>query len=381
MAEMPRVEFHILIVTILLCCYGAIMICSATGSMKETEDHFMFIAFGVVVILAFQFINYHILSKFVFLIYLVGLVCIFLLKTKWGVDVNGAVRWLKIFGFQFQVAEPVKLCVIIMLAWMVWKFYGTKNKKMLVLYCWLIGGVPALLLLTISNDLSSGIVVLGITFLITLLCTETFKLHAGVFGAAVALVGVYVYTIATDMPTEQEIGNLPFRKQRIAAWIDPYRYQEEGHQIRQSWYAIGSGGFWGKHLGMSLQKSGTLPEAETDFILAVLCEELGIFGLCLLLLLVGLLLYYIYLVAINYRKSIFGRVLCVGVFAHIAIQGLINLAVVTGVFPNTGLPFPFMSSGGTSLLCYLAEIAIVISVERRSVMDEVRQLIEDDNTK
>ena len=376
---MPRVEFHILIVTILLCCYGAIMICSATGSMKETFGHIRFIVLGIVAILAFQFINYHLLSKMVFAIYAFGIGCILLLKTGMGVDVNGATRWLNLFGFQFQVAEPVKVCVIIMLAWMVWKYYGTRNKAMLTLYCWLLGGFPALLLLVISNDLSSGIVVLGITFVITLMSTETFKLHAGIFGAAMLVVGGYVLSIANNMPSEADIGELPFRVRRIAAWIDPYRYDKEGHQIRQSLYAIGSGGIWGKHLGMSVQKTGTLPEAETDFILAVLCEELGIFGLCLLLLMLGVLLYYIYTVAISYKKSIFGRVLCIGVFAHLSIQALINLSVVTGIFPNTGLPFPFMSSGGTSLLCYMGEIALVISVERRSVIEEVKKSMKESN--
>ena len=123
LAEMPRVEFHILIVTILLCCYGAIMICSATGSMSETFGHIKFIAAGLVLILICQFVNYHLMSKIVFLIYAAGIAFILLLKIESiSVNVNGATRWLKLFGIQFQVAEPVKICVIIMLAWMVWKY-------------------------------------------------------------------------------------------------------------------------------------------------------------------------------------------------------------------------------------------------------------------
>ena len=374
--DVSRLEWNLLASVIFLCCFGSIMIYSISGSLSELGKHLKFMAFGFVFIIVFQYMNYHILAKLVFLIYGVGITSILGLLTPLGVERNGATRWLNIGGFQFQVAEAVKVAVIIMLAWFVWHYYGVQKKIMLTLYLWALGGIPAILLLKISNDLSSSLVILGITFMTTLTCLDTLKLHFIIFLCVGIVAGVYIWSIYIDMPSPTEIDKLPFREQRIAAWINPEMYADnQGYQTLQALYAIGSGGFTGKGLGKSVQKYDRLPEAHNDMVLAIVAEELGVFGILIIVILMLMILYLVFLVAAGSEKSIFGRVLAVGIFFHFAIQGIINMAVVCGVFPNTGLPFPFISSGGTSLLCCMAEIGIVVSIERRSVILRVKKQI------
>ena len=373
--DIARVEWNIIICALLLCSFGAIMIYSITGSLKDMVMQLVFMALGFGFILVFQFVNYNILKFLAKYIYGIGIFCIFALLTPLGVERNGATRWLKI-GIQFQVAEAVKVAVIIMLAWIIWKYYGVANETKLTLLLWVAGGFPAVLLLTISNDLSSSVVVLGITFLTTFVCMKTLKLHLSIFALGVSGVGLYIWNIARNMPAPDKLEELPFRDQRIAAWLNPEMYaSNQGYQPLQALYAIGRGGFFGNGLGSSIQKQSRLPEAQNDMVLAIVAEELGVFGIVVVVLLFIMLLFFVYMIATRGEKSIFGRVLAIGVFFHIAVQCIINISVVCGVFPNTGLPLPFISDGGMSLLCCLAELGILISVERRSVIRDVKKEI------
>jgi len=155
-----------------------------------------------------------------------------------------------------------------------------------------------------------------------------------------------------------------FRSERILAWLDPESYaQGKGFQTLQALYAIGSGGVWGKGLGQSMQKLSFIPEAQNDMIFSIICEELGLFGAIAIILMFIMLLWRMMIVA-NNARDLFGAMLVVGVMGHIAIQAVLNIAVVTATIPNTGISLPFISYGGSSVLFLLIEIGLVLSVAR-----------------
>ena len=151
--------------------------------------------------------------------------------------------------------------------------------------------------------------------------------------------------------------------QRIDIWRNVETH-EKGYQIRQGLYAIASGGLTGSGLGESMQKLGYIPEAQNDMIFTVICEELGILGAIVTLLLFVLMLYRIYIIAVN-APDLFGSMICVGAMIHIAVQVLINVAVVTNSIPSTGIALPFISYGGTSLVIIMAEVGMVLSVSNQ----------------
>lgn len=374
-----RNNYMLWIALIFLCAYGAMMVFSATAYQCSISEEFnydsfhfvkrqvMFMLAGFGAILLLQFVDYRILKHFAVALYLSGILSIFLLKTPLGVSANGATRWVRLRGLgQFQVSEWVKVCVIIFLAYLIEQNRKHLSRPKLALYIWIAGGIPTALLFRISNDLSSSAVVLGICFIMSFISTKTEKLHIVVFLIVAAAVVLYVWSIWNNMPTAEELKHMPFRVGRIAAWLDPNRYAaDQGHQTLQGLYAIGRGGVFGKGLGGSIQKLGQIPEAENDMIFSVICEELGIVGALVLIYLFGYLIYQIARVMVSAR-DLFGGMLCLGVFAHLTLQSIFNICVNLAVLPNTGIPLPFISYGGTSVFCLLAcEMAIVFSVERR----------------
>ena len=155
-----------------------------------------------------------------------------------------------------------------------------------------------------------------------------------------------------------------YQMDRIYAWFDPVAYSStNGFQTVQGLYAIGAGGLMGRGLGESVQKMGYLPEAQNDMIFSIICEELGLVGAILVMLLFILLIWRFMVIAVN-TKDFFGFMLVIGIMAHIAIQVLLNVAVVTNTIPNTGVSLPFISYGGSSVLFLMVEIGIVLSVSR-----------------
>lgn len=380
--QMPiivRNNYMLWIALIFLCAYGAMMVFSATSyqcsmskdyhydSFALVKRQTMFMAAGFIAILALQFVDYRLLKHFAVPLYLSGIASILLLETPLGVSANGATRWVKLPGLgQFQVSEWVKICVIIFLAYLIDRNRNRLNSPKLALYLWIAGGIPTVMLFRISNDLSSSAVVLGICFIMSFISTKTEKLHIAVFLAAALVVVLYVWSIWSNMPTAEELSEMSFRVGRIAAWLDPERYAaSQGHQTLQGLYAIGRGGVFGKGLGGSIQKLGQIPEAENDMIFSVICEELGIIGALVLIYLFGYLIYQIARVMVS-APDLFGGMLSLGVFAHLTLQAIFNICVNLAILPNTGIPLPFISYGGTAVFCLLAgEMAIVFSIEHR----------------
>lgn len=374
-----RNNYMLWIALIFLCAYGAMMVFSATAyqcsiSEKFNYDSFyfvkrqgLFMIAGFAGILVLQFADYRFLKFFAVFLYLSGILSILLLKTPLGVSANGATRWIKLPGLgQFQVSEWVKICVIVFLAYLIDKNRQHLSSVKLTFYLWIAGLIPTALLFKLSNDLSSSAVVLGICFIMSFISTRTEKLHLAVFIIAAAVVVLYVLSIWNNMPTPEQLNDMSFRVGRIAAWLDPDRYAaSQGHQTLQGLYAIGRGGVFGKGLGGSIQKLGQIPEAENDMIFSVICEELGIIGALVLIYLFGYLIYQIARVMVS-APDLFGGMLSLGVFAHLTLQAIFNICVNLAILPNTGIPLPFISYGGTAVFCLLAgEMAIVFSVEHR----------------
>ena len=181
--------------------------------------------------------------------------------------------------------------------------------------------------------------------------------------------GVMVAGVRAWAKSAQLSADANFRFERILAWVNPEKFADDtGFQTVQSLYAIGSGGLFGKGLGKSLQKLGFIPEAQNDMIFSVICEELGLFGALCILIVFGIMLWRFVYIATN-APDLTGSLLVVGVFAHIAIQVVLNVAVVTNLIPNTGISLPFISYGGTSVLFLMAEMGIVLNVSRHIKME------------
>ena len=159
------------------------------------------------------------------------------------------------------------------------------------------------------------------------------------------------------------LGLESYRLERIAIWRDPESY-EKGFQTIQGLYAIGSGGLFGTGLGGSIQKLGFVPEAQNDMIFSIICEELGLVGAGILLLLFLVLIWRFFLVSVH-APDLLGSLIAAGVMGHISIQVILNVAVVTNTIPNTGITFPFVSYGGTSILFLLAEMGLVLGISRK----------------
>lgn len=335
--------------------------------------------------------------------YLVGIGLILWVFAK-GEEINGAKRWFQLGPISFQVAEPVKVFVILALACLIQRRYVymkprhkifekrsakviqaadwirptiIKNNSYFVVLLWGVGAVPAVMLWQLSRDLSSAIVVLGITYLITVVCIKSPKLKIVALVCVIAVSLAMVLSIYFNLPSETLINadTYSFRKARIAAWLAPQKYAStKSYQTLQSLYAIGSGGIFGKGFGNSVQKKpGFIPEAHTDMIFSIICEELGLVGALVIIGLLIYLLYLIYQVAKN-SENVYGSVLAMGVFFHIGVQSIINIAVNINLFPNTGIPLPFFSYGGTSIVIIMAEMGLVMSIDRYHCLKRAKRL-------
>jgi cell division protein FtsW len=215
------------------------------------------------------------------------------------------------------------------------------------------------LIKVVTNNLSSALIILGIALLMVFVASPDYKKFIIMGTIAAALVALLVIVIVNMDSVES------FRSARIVAWLDPEsQSQGTGYQTLQGLYAIGSGGIWGKGLGQSMQKLSFLPEAQNDMIFSIICEELGLFGAFAIIVMFIMLLWRMMVIA-NNAEDLFGALLVVGVMGHIAIQAVLNIAVVTNSIPNTGVSLPFISYGGSSVIFLLIEVGLVLSVAGR----------------
>ncbi len=312
-------------------------------------------AMGIVAMMIVSRINYHIYEKCSLVIWIFACFMVLLVLTPLGVEANGARRWINL-GISIQPAEIAKVAIIIMTASLAVRLGRAANTFrgfcIIFSFVFVLAGIIA----KATNNMSSALIVVFIAgVMYYVMVPSQFWFLLGAVGGFTALIGMRFLALNNLMKGSN------FRANRILAWANP-QADSSGYafQTLQSLYAIGSGGWFGKGLGESLQKQ-FIPEAQNDMIFSIICEEIGFFGACIFIGLFMFLLVRLFYAAMTTTDS-FGALLIVGVFAHIAVQVILNIAVVTNTIPNTGISLPFVSYGGSSVMFLLIEIGIVRSV-------------------
>ena len=303
---------------------------------------------GMIAFLVMARIDYHRVAAFATVLYL----CSIALSTAVlfvGRSYNGSKRWLALGPLSFQPAEFAKAAVILFLS------FRISNRKKKTDSLWFMLRTMAVLLpivgLVGTNNLSTAIIILGIGVILIFVAHPRYLPFLGIGAAGIGFVAIFL-----SMES--------YRLERLAIWRDPEKY-EKGFQTIQGLYAIGSGGIFGRGLGNSLQKLGFVPEAQNDMIFSIICEETGLFGAILVILLFGGLIWRLMVAAVR-AEDLLGELIGVGIMGHIAIQVILNIAVVTNTIPNTGITLPFISYGGTSVLFLMGEMGLALSVTRYS---------------
>jgi cell division protein FtsW len=352
-------DYNMLFILIVLIGFGLVMLYSSSsytatnkfGDSAYYLKHQLFAMilglFPMAVLIAF---DYRIWKKCGLLAYFVAFaLCIAVFIPGIGVERNGSSRWIKIGNsIQFQPSEFAKLAIIIFLAVVIEKIPKQLSKPVNLLK------VLALLLPIVGviaySNLSTAIIIVGIAVCMLFVASPKYKPFLLIAGLGVLFVVLFISLSS-------------YRGGRIEAWLHPETAGDKGYQTLQGLYAIGSGKLFGKGLGGSLQKLGNVPESMNDMIFTIICEELGLFGAICVILLYILLLWRMMVIA-NNARDLFGALLVTGVMSHIAIQVILNIAVVTNTIPNTGVTLPFISYGGTSVVFLMSEMGLVLGVSR-----------------
>ena len=372
-------DYSLVAVIILLTCFGLVMLYSTSSYMAELnygDDMYYFkkqaaISFGCIIIaLGISQIDYHILTKFTGVLYGMAAILMMLVKTPLGRTANGARRWLNLGPLSFQPSEIAKIAVIVCLSYMI----VNMGRKIKTLKAFMIlagsGSALAFLAYAFTDNLSTAIIIFCITMGLIFIAHPKVKPFLIAAGVGVALIIIFVMILSSSLETSSS-----FRLRRILVWLHPEDFASgDGYQTIQALYAIGSGGFLGRGLGNSIQKLGSVPEAQNDMIFSIVCEELGILGGIILLLLFAYLLYRLFFIAQN-APDMFGSLMVSGIFIHIALQVIFNIAVVLNLMPNTGVTLPFVSYGGTSIVFLMSEMGLALSVARQIKFKEPERLL------
>ena len=348
-------DYSLMILLLFLLAFGLIMLYSTSSYYGATryDDSAYYVKrqmvaalLGLAAMLVISRIPYQFWMKVSGLAYLVALgLCIAVIFL--GDEAKGSTRWFRIGPIQFQPSEIAKVAVVIFFATIIYKTPKKVGELKSLIKILLI--VMPIVAVVAYQNLSTAIIILGISVCMLFVASPKY-VHFVVMALLVAVVGVVF------------IAFVSYRAERIAIWLHPEDY-EKGYQTLQGLYAIGSGGLFGKGLGESMQKLGFIPEAQNDMIFSIICEELGLFGAVCLIVLYLLIIWRLMVIA-NNAADLYGALLVVGIMAHLAIQVVLNIAVVTNTIPNTGISLPLVSYGGTSISILLAEMGLALSVSR-----------------
>ena len=310
------------------------------------KKQFFAAALGMLAMYLISCMDYHIFEKYAIAAYLISLALSTLVLFA-GNAYNGSRRWLSLGPLSFQPSEFAKLAVILFLARMVGRQKKKRNSFLNLVF--VIALVLPIVALVGTNNLSTAIIILGIAVIVVFVSDKRYMQFVWIAAAGAGMMALF-------------LGMESYRLERIAIWKNPKAY-EKGYQTIQGLYAIGSGGLVGRGFGESIQKLGFVPEAQNDMIFSIICEELGFVGATILML-VFLMLIWRFMVIAVHAPDLFGSLIAAGAMGHIAIQVILNVAVVTNTIPNTGITLPFISYGGTSVLFLLSEMGLVLAVSR-----------------
>lgn len=358
------VDFTLIIIVLLLLAIGLIMVLSASSpsalsesgnSYKYFSKQLIFAILGVIAMLAISKIDYRFYQKFYKHAWWISLILLILVLVV-GKNINGAKRWIYFTEtLSFQPSEMVKILMIIFYAGILAKNrdqLGKYNKGFLKHICLL---APIIVLLIIEPHFSASIIIIGICSVMMIMAGCKFW-H---FLATGGLVGIPIMILM--------IIKEPYRLKRVITFLNPWGDATgEGWQVIQSLYAIGSGGLFGVGLGESKQKFLYIPEPHNDFIFSILGEELGFVGCAIVIILFAIFIWRGIVIAMK-APDMFGSLIAIGITSLVAIQVIINIAVVTSSMPVTGMPLPFFSYGGTALFILLCEVGILLNISRASI--------------
>lgn len=365
--KIDKTIVSVFVLVLFLVAFGCLMVYSASfysASIRfDNEYFFLFkqllgVVLGIFAMIFFTFFDYHLLKKFRYIILAVSVVLLILVFVPgFGVQSYGANRWVNILGISLQPSEITKFALILFLA-----SYLSENHEKIktfkgLLPALIVAGVLCVLVI-IEPSMSVTMCLAFLTFFMLIIGGINKKhtlLFTGLAGLCVPLL----------------IISEPYRMKRLFAFLDPWvSPQGEGFQLIQSLYSLGNGGLFGVGVFESRQKYLFLPFAESDFIFSIIGEEFGLVGSLALIAVFGVLVYFLIKIGLN-AKDRFGCLLSCGVGILIAVQTLLNVAVVTGSIPPTGLPLPFISSGGTSVAVFMAGVGVALNVHIQSKREQV----------
>ncbi len=370
-------DMPLFIFIMVLLAVGLVMLFSASYAYsyynEEGNSYYyiqrqgLFALFGVVAMLIISTFDYHRFHSLAFLIYgiailLLGMVLLFGKVLKWesiAPHQGDAIRWLQLGPIGFQPSEVAKFAVITLCAHYISQHIDEMGTlRYGVLPFMLIIGLPAALVM-LENHLSGTIIILGLGVILMFLGGTKMRYFAM---GSILVVGVLVFLV---------VSKGGYQMDRITVWLDPFGDVDPdlAWQTRQSLYAIGSGGLLGVGLGQSRQKYLYLPEPQNDFIFAIVCEELGMVGALVVIILFSLLIWRGMYVSLH-AKDKFGMLLGLGITFQVGIQAVLNICVVTNTVPNTGISLPFFSYGGTALLMLLGEMGILLNISRTASVEK-----------
>ena len=363
-----KLDITFLSFVLVLLTIGLVMMFSASYaySYEYYNNSYRFILkqaiFGVVgvgVMLFVSRIDYHILRKFAWLIYIVTMIMLLILiiapPMAKGMDVK---RWVIIGPINFQPSEIAKFSIILLFSSLIAANHNRMGDIKVVLFLMtLLAGMCVLVFL--EPHISATVLIFAIGILIMVI--GGLKIRYIIAGAVIG-VGGLLLAVATKV--------IGYGSDRVKYWLDPWLDAKgKGFQTIQSLLAIGSGGVLGRGIGQSRQKHLWVPEPHNDFIFSIVCEELGLLGALVIIVLFALLIWRGFVISMNAPDK-FGSFMAIGLTFQVGLQAMLNIWVVTNTIPNTGISLPFFSYGGTSLLLLLAEMGVVLSISRMSNMEK-----------
>lgn len=356
-------DFKLILMVVALTVIGIL----AVGSAKESVQNKQILGFimGSFLMIVLSFFDYSFFLKFHWLIYFFNMVLLILVHFI-GEEVNNATRWLSIAGIQFQPSEMTKIMLILFYSQFIMKHRENINslKNMLLMVLLLF---PPLLLVYKQPDLSTSIVIIVIFCIIWYIGGLDYKIIIGVFSIAIPTAIILLVLVLQPDQTLIET----YQQTRILAWLEPEKYATgAAYQQTNAMMAIGSGQLWGKGLNNnmigSVKNGNFISEPQTDFIFTIVGEELGFVGGCAVVILIFLIVLECLNVA-RKAKDLAGRCIACGMAGLIGFQSFVNIAVATGLFPNTGVPLPFVSYGLTSLVSIYIGMGFVLNVRLQCI--------------
>lgn len=355
--KLRNYNFRLIIYVLALTGIGILVIGSAKESVQNKQILGLFL--GVIAMVCISVMDYSFILRFCWLYYALNLVLLVLVKVM-GDGANGATRWIEIAGIRFQPSELAKIILILFFSYFFMKHQEHLNTIKTLAASFVLVGIP-LVLIKEQPDLSTTIVTALLFVSLLFIAGLSYKIVAGVLAISVPTIIIFISLIL--QPDQKILQGYQYR--RIMAWLQPEKYADQVYQQLNSKMAIGSGQLWGKGLNnsqiTSVKNGNFIAEPQTDFIFAIVGEELGFVGSVVVI----LLLFFIVLECIimaRKAKDISGRLICCGMASLIGFQGFVNICVATGLMPNTGLPLPFVSYGLTSLVTLFAGIGFVLNV-------------------